>query len=82
MNNDEKEINATREKLNQFKKSLGDSYNLGQTGEDLSPTNKNHMSVNMIDKNSSRSSQSNMRNDRNLSESMQTHPNQQYYASN
>lgn len=69
MNNDEKEISATREKLNQFKKSLGDSYNLGG-GEDTSPTNKNHLSVNMIDKNSSRSSNSNPRNDRNMSDSM------------
>lgn len=76
INNDEKEISATREKLNQLKKSLGDSYGLG--GEDNSPTNKNHISVNLIDKNSSRSSNSNPRN---LNDSMQPpYANQQYYT--
>lgn len=80
LNNDEKEISATREKLNILKKSLGDSYGLG--GEDNSPTNKNYLGVNLIDKNnSSRSSNSNRRIERNSNESMQApYINQQYYT--
>ena len=66
INNDEKEISATREKLNQLKKSLGE---LGT--EDLNPSNKNSLGVmNLMDKNSSRSSNSNRRIDRNSNESM------------
>lgn len=68
-NNDEKEISATREKLNQLKKSLGDTFNIG--GEEMSPMNKNFLGANFADKNSSRSSNSLPRVDRNLSESMQ-----------
>ena len=72
INNDEKEISATRDKLNLLKKSLGDSYGLG--GEENNPGNKNSLGANLMDKNSSRSSNSNRRIDRNSNESM--HANQ------
>jgi hypothetical protein len=71
INNDEKEISATRDKLNLLKKSLGDSYGLG---EENNPTNKNSLGANLMDKNSSRSSNSNRRIERNSNESM--HANQ------